>query len=556
LRHAASCANIARMATIEVHPAPRALGAATMCEALMTTIAERGDAVALRTPDDIVSLTYSELGERLRSVAAGLRELGVRRGDAVGLMLVNRPEFHIADAAAMLLGAVPFSVYNTSPPEQVGFVMGDAGNRVVITERQFAPVVEAAREHGARVERVIVLEDDGLPDGSADLDLEAAWRAVRPDDLLTLIYTSGTTGPPKGVQTTHANVLAELRGVHAAFGQAPGGRSISYLPSAHIADRWASHYSALMTYGATVTTVTALPDLMPVAAQVRPTYFGGVPRVWEKIKAGLEAKGGPQIAEAARADPQVAAAVRAGLGLDEATLFVTGAAPTPVEVLEFFGAFGIEICEVWGMSETTCIATTVRPGAARPGSVGTPIDGVELRIADDGELLVRGATVMAGYRNRPDLTQEAIDSDGWLHTGDIARIDDDGFLWIVDRKKELIINAAGKNMSPANIEMQLKSAGPLIGQACVIGDRRPYNVALLVLDLEAGLDPDDAAVVARVSEEVERANRRLSRVEQVKRFALLDDEWLPGGDELTPTMKLKRRPIAAKYAEQIEALYT
>jgi long-subunit acyl-CoA synthetase (AMP-forming) len=536
---------------------PAALSAATMCGALMTTIAERGDQPALRTPDDSVTLTYAELGERLARVAAGLYELGVRKGDAVGLMLVNRPEFHVADAAAMLLGAVPFSVYNTSPAEQVGFVMGDAGNRIVITERQFLPIVEAAREHGgaAQVERVLVLEDDGLPEGEAVFDLEATWRAVEPDDLLTLIYTSGTTGPPKGVQTTHANMLAELRGVHAALGQQSGGRTVSYLPAAHIADRWASHYGALMTYGATLTSVAALPDLMRVVQQVRPTYFGGVPRVWEKIKAGLEAKAGPQIADAARADPQVAATVRAGLGLDEATLFVTGAAPTPLEVLAFFSALGIEICEVWGMSETTCIATTVRPGAPRHGSVGTPIDGVELRIADDGELLMRGGTVMAGYRNRPDLTEEAIDPDGWLHSGDIARVDEDGFVWIVDRKKELIINAAGKNMSPANIEMQLKSAGPLIGQACVVGDRRPYNVALLVLDPEAGLDPTDPAVVAQVDEEVQKANLRLSRVEQVKRYALLDEEWLPGGDELTPTMKLKRRPIAAKYADRIDELY-
>jgi long-subunit acyl-CoA synthetase (AMP-forming) len=548
---------IARMATTEstATPPPAALSASTMCGVLMATIAERGDQPALRTPDDSVAFTYAELGDRLVRVAAGLHALGVRKGDAVGLMLVNRPEFHVVDAAAMLLGAVPFSVYNTSPPEQVGFVMGDAGNRIVITERQFLPVVEAAREHGAaQVERILVLEDDGLPDGNPLFDLESHWRAVEPDDLLTLIYTSGTTGPPKGVQTTHANMLAELRGVHAALGQSSGGRTVSYLPAAHIADRWANHYGALMTYGATITTITALPDLMPVVQQVRPTYFGGVPRVWEKIKAGLEAKGGPQIAEAARNDPQVAAAVRAGLGLDEATLFVTGAAPTPLEVLEFFAAFGIEICEVWGMSETTCIATTVRPGAPRHGSVGPAIDGVELRLADDGELLMRGGTVMAGYRNRPDLTAETIDPDGWLHSGDIARIDEDGYVWIVDRKKELIINAAGKNMSPANIEMQLKG-GPLIGQACVVGDRRPYNVALLVLDPEAGLDPTDPAIVAQVEEEVRQANLKLSRVEQIKRFALLDEEWLPGGDELTPTMKLKRKPIAEKYAARIDELY-
>ncbi len=426
------------MATTETHPAPAALGASTMCEALMTTIAERGDA--------------------------------------------------------------PFSVYNTSPPEQVGFVMGDAGNRVVICERQFEPVVRAAREHGAgAVEHVVLVEelDELIARGDPGFDLEAAWRAGEPGDLLTLIYTSGTTGPPKGVQTTHANVLAELRGVHAAVPIASGGRQLSY----------------------------------------------------EKLKAALEAGG-------VRPDPALGPAVREKLGFEEVEWFVTGAAPTTLEVLGFFAALGIEICEVWGMSETTCIATTNRPGAMRPGSVGTPIDGVELRLDDDDELLVRGDIVMAGYRNRPDLSSETIDADGWLRTGDIARIDDDGYVWIVDRKKELIINAAGKNMSPANIEMQLKSAGPLIGQACVFGDRRPYNVALLVLDPEAGLEAADAGVLARVGEEVEKANASLSRVEQIKRWALLEEEWLPGGDELTPTMKLKRRPIADKYTQKIESLYS
>jgi long-chain acyl-CoA synthetase len=226
-------------------------------------------------------------------------------------------------------------------------------------------------------------------------------------------------------------------------------------------------------------------------------------------------------------------------------------------VLGFFEALGLHICEVWGMSETSCIVTTNRPGATRFGSVGQPLDGMELRIADDGELLVRGPLVMAGYRNRPDLTAAAVDVDGWLHTGDVARIDDDGYVWIVDRKKELIINAAGKNLSPANIEARLKASGPLVGQACVVGDRRPYIVALLVLDPDAaaGLDPADPSVVARVQEEVDAANAHLSRVEQVKRFRLLPAEWVPGGDELTPTMKLKRRPIAEKYADEIDALY-
>jgi long-subunit acyl-CoA synthetase (AMP-forming) len=353
-------------------------------------------------------------------------------------------------------------------------------------------------------------------------------------------------------------MLAELRGVHAAVGQADGGRAISFLPAAHIADRWGSHYSSLMTYGFELYPLADPTQLFALAAQVRPKYFGGVPRIWEKLKAAMEAKaGGADLAAAARADDSVAPAVRAQLGLDEAEWFVVGAAPTPVEVLEFFEAFGIPICEVWGMSETSCVATTNRPDDYRFGSVGKPLDGIDLRIADDGELLVRGATVMRGYRNMPDKTAEALDGDGWLHTGDIAKVDDDGFWWIVDRKKELIINAAGKNMSPANIESRLKSAGPLIGQACVIGDNRPYNVALLVLDPDtaAGLDPEDPEVIAKVAAEVEEANTHLARVEQIKKFKLLGEEWLPGGSELTPTMKLKRKPIGEKYADEIEALY-
>jgi long-subunit acyl-CoA synthetase (AMP-forming) len=530
------------MAVSESIPAaPAALRAATLCEALLTTAAHRPDNVALRTPDDSVTLTYGQLLRRLAATASLLHDLGLRRGDALGIMLVNRPEFHVVDAAAMLLGATPFSLYNTSPPEQIAFVMGDAGNRLVVTEPRFADVVAAAGVH----ERTVLLDE--LEGGDEGFDLEPHWRAVAPDDLLTLIYTSGTTGPPKGVELTHANILAELRGVHAALPIQSGGRWVSFLPLAHIADRWGSHYAALMTYGHTVTCVPDPTQVMAAVAGARPTAFGAVPRVWEKLRAALEASG------AAALPPEQ---LRARLGLDEARWLVAGAAPTPVEVLEFFDRLGMPICEVWGMSETSCIVTTNRPQRRKPGSVGLPIEGMEVWVADDGELLVRGPLLMAGYRNRPDMTAEAIDADGWLHTGDIGHIDDDGFVWIVDRKKELIINAAGKNMSPANIEARLKAAGPLIGQACVIGDRRPYNVALLVLDPEAAnLDVADPAVLARVQAEVDEANSHLSRAEQIKRFRLLDGEWLPGGDELTPTMKLKRRPIAAKYAAQIDAIY-
>lgn len=539
----------ARVGVVE----PPGLLASTMAQALLSTIACRGDAVALRSSDGAVDIRYDELTERLRAVAAALAALGVGRGDTVGMMLTNRPEFHVIDAAATLMGAIPFSVHTTAPPEQLACVIGDAGARIVLTERRFAPIIAATGAHGLDLDHVIVIDDRPswrafLHRGGA-FDLEAVAAAVEPNDVLTLVYTSGTTGPPKGVELTHANMLAMLRGLHAVCPTRVGGRVLSFLPHAHAADRWFSHYSALFTYGATVTDVAALSDLISTTMQVRPTHWGGVPRVWERLKAALQAGSfGPLD------DPSH---VREVLGLDRCELFVVGAATMTLDVMEFFADLGIEILQGWGMSETSGIGTVNRPGAARFGSAGRPIPGLEVRLAHDGELLCRGASVMAGYRNDPAKTAEAIDVAGWLHTGDLARIDEDGFVWIVDRKREIIINTAGRNMSPANIESRLTAAGPLIGQACVIGDGRPYNGALLVLDPEmgAGLDPAHPATIAAVQREVDRANATLSRVEQVRRFVLLGDEWLPGGDELTPTMTLKRRPILDKYAAEIEGLY-
>jgi long-subunit acyl-CoA synthetase (AMP-forming) len=292
-----------------------------------------------------------------------------------------------------------------------------------------------------------------------------------------------------------------------------------------------------------------------------------VPRVWEKIKAALEAQG---ITDPEAIPEEAKAEIRAKLGLDRCRWLVAGAAPTPVEVLEYFAQLGLPICELWGMSELSCIATCNPPDAIRLGTVGPPLPGVELRIADDGELLARGPILMPRYRKDPEKTAEAIDADGWMHTGDVAEIDDDGYVTIIDRKKELIINAAGKNMSPANIESRLKTSSALIGQACCLGDRRPYNVALVVLDpdvsaqwaAEHGIEASPAAmaehetVIAEIERAVEDANSHLSRVEQIKRFAVLPVDWEPGGEELTPTMKLRRKPIAERYAAEIEALYS
>ncbi|GAB2974824.1 AMP-binding protein [Nocardioides montaniterrae] len=532
------------------------LDVGTLCEAFQHTATRRADRVALRTPGGTVALTWSEYAEQVRRLAAGLAARGVRRGDSVALMLLNRPEAALVDCAALHLGAIPFSVYNTSSPEQVAYLFGDAGNRVVVTQQAF---LDTVRGSGVALDTVVSVDggegtislEDLAAAGDPDFDFDATWRAVGPDDVLTLIYTSGTTGPPKGVEITHRSMLAQLRGTLAVCPVTSEDRSTSYLPMAHVADRWASYYTAIAT-GFTVTYVDNPQDIIGALADAKPTVWGGVPRIWEKIKAGLEAKG---ITDPAALPAETRAGVLALLGLDEVRWAVSGAAPVAREVLQFFTDLGLPISELWGMSEISCCGTINPRDDIRIGTVGKAIPGVELSLAEDGELLIRGELLMKGYRNQPAKTAEAIDANGWLHTGDIATIDEDGYVTIVDRKKELIINAAGKNMSPANIEQALKSAHPLIGQAVVIGNARPYNVALLVLDPDVAPTYPAESIAAEVASAVEQANARLSRVEQIKKYDLLPDEWLPGGDELTPTMKLKRKPIAEKYADAIEALY-
>jgi len=561
-----------------------------------------------------VEITWEDYAAQVKRIASALAARGLSQGDTIALMMVNRPEFNICDSAAMHLGATPFSIYNTLAREQIAYLLQNAANRIVICEAQFAERINEARR-GSAVEHVICV--DGAPEGTTALanleeapadgfDFEARWRAVAPD-VATLIYTSGTTGPPKGVELTHANLIAELDATTAMLPAGPGDRTISYLPAAHIADRWGSHYSS-MCLGVQVTCIDDPRAIAAALTDCRPTVWGAVPRIWEKLKAGLEVaidanpNAGAQAAvlaaidtgrrkvraeqdaafgrgpgptrdlldEFARQDELVLSKLRALVGLDQTSWAVSGAAPTAVEVLEFFGAIGLPVAELWGMSELSCCATINPPDRIKLGTVGIPLPGVELELADDGELLCRGEIVMRGYRGEPEKTAEAIDSDGYMHTGDIAEIDADGYVKIVDRKKELIINAAGKNMSPANIEARLKSSSSLIGQAVAIGDRRPYNVALLVLDPDAaaahaaehGLADASAGTLAAaesirkaVAAGVESANAQLSRVEQIKRFEILPTDWEPGGEELTPTMKLRRKPIAEKYAIEIEDLY-
>ncbi|GIU86147.1 MAG: putative fatty-acid-CoA ligase FadD [Acidimicrobiia bacterium] len=586
----------------------------TLPQHFVRTVAEHGDRVALRWKqgDAVRELTWRGYAERVARVAAGLRALGVARGDRVVLMMRNRPEFHVADTATTFLGATPISIYNSSAPEQVQYLVDHCGAKVAIVEDVgfLERFLKVRSELGALQHLVVIEDPDSLAPsdvvpfdtlaGAAAVDLDAEVANARADDLLTVIYTSGTTGPPKGVMLDHENLDWTLRSFNSLIeGVDPTGwRAVSYLPMAHIAERTVSHYQGIYR----AYEVTTCPDpalLVPYLVETRPHFFFAVPRVWEKAHAALRAALGAdpekaaqteqalevgwQVSEhAARGEPlpvDLAAAweqiapvmelVRGQIGLDQCVIAMTGAAPIPFEILRFFRSLGVPLSEVYGLSETSGPMTWT-PFRVKVGTVGPAIPGVEVTLADDGEVLTRGGNVFRGYLNAPDKTAEVFDDDGWFHTGDIGVLDEDGYLRIVDRKKELIITAGGKNISPANLEAALK-AGALIGQACVVGDNKPYVAALLVLDPEAapqwarsrGIEVtslDELArhpdVLAEVGREVEEANARFSQVEKVKRWTLLAQEWLPDSEELTPTMKLKRRGVHRKYAQEIEALYT
>ncbi|MEX1006828.1 MAG: long-chain fatty acid--CoA ligase [Acidimicrobiia bacterium] len=580
----------------------------------LETVRGRPDAVALRWKegDGYVALTFAEYADRAARLAAALTDLGVGHGTRVVLLMRNRPEFHVADVAALLAGATPISIYNSSSREQIQYLVGHCHAEVAIVEGgEFLDRLLDVSDSLPDLRHIVVVDDAPPIQHAKDavawselltaspVDLEAAAHTATPDDLVTVIYTSGTTGEPKGVMLDHSNICWTIESVRLALPfSTEGFRLVSYLPMAHIAERVVTHYSGL-TLGYEVTTC---PDLHFLAAYLRetePELLFGVPRTYEKVHSGIRAvlaadpakneeferalevglevaaaraQGEAPAADLARAFEEVDAAtlrpVRQLLGLDALRVAVTAAAPIPVEILYFFRALGLPLSEMYGLSESSGPATW-EPERVRLGTVGRAIPGLELRLADDHEVIFRGGNVFRGYLDDPARTAEALDSSGWLHTGDIGEIDDDGYLRIVDRKKELIITAGGKNISPANLEAALK-AQPLIGQAAAIGDGRPYVVALLVLDpdvtpvwavqrgrgastlAELAADP---TVLEEVAREVDDVNQRFSRAERIRRFKVLGDDWLPDSEELTPTMKLKRRGILAKYAAEIAKLY-
>jgi long-chain acyl-CoA synthetase len=594
----------------------------TLCDLLAQHAASHGDAPAMSWKRDGAwqTLSWRDYRERVAEVAMGLAGLGVGPDDFVAIMATNRPEHVLADQGAVHAGATPTSFYFTLAPEQIGYVAGHCEAKVAVLEdRDTLKRWQELRDDLPALQYLVLLDGAQDGDGPGVLGWDelvgrgrealAADRAafeelagrVGPEDNATLLYTSGTTGPPKGVLLTHHNVLFECTALDRLTGLEAGGSSVSYLPLAHIAERVLSIYGPL-TMRTHIWFCPEPTQTVEYVREARPTLFFGVPRVWEKVRAGITAKLAAEengrkrkIAQRAvdtglevvrrrqRGQPVplglrtrhavlerlVLAKVREAIGLDRCTFASSAASPLAVDVAEFFAALGLPLVEVYGMTETTGVATGNRPGKVKIGTVGPALAGVEVRLAEDGEVLVRGPVNTPGYFRQPEATAALIDAEGWLHTGDVGELDADGYLKIVDRKKELIITSSGKNLSPANVEGLLKEH-PLIGQALVYGDDRPYVVALIVLDHELapawaarnGLGGGGLAALAaservlgEVQLAVDAANQRLARIEQVKRFELLPVEWTAESEELTPTLKLRRRIIHAKYAERIDALY-
>ena len=603
-------------ASIDETPIDEKVAGQTVPTAFLATVAAHGDRVALRWKDDADAwheITYREYADRVARAAGGLAERGLGKGDRLLLMIRNVHEFHVLDAAALFLGATPVSIYNSSSPEQIEYLASDAEAKIAIAENQgFYESISKVRQSISSLTAVGIVHQG--PDGTgadftydellaADpIDLEEAAKNTSGDELATLIYTSGTTGPSKGVMIDHDNVCWTVESLTRAFEKTPeelaGKRVVSYLPMAHIAERMVSHYQAMFVGYE----VTCCPDptlFAAYAGEVRPNIMFGVPRVWEKIYGGVQAAlaADPE-KEKAVADGVAAAApimekmtwgtateeeiatynfldevafstIRGLVGLDQLDAAITGAAPIPAEMLAWFRTIGVPLSEIYGLSET-CGPMTWAAYKVKPGSVGHSIPGVEVKLDEDGEVMCRGGNVFRGYLNQPEKTAEVLDDEGWFRSGDIGEIDEDGYLKIVDRKKELIITAGGKNLSPSNLEAALKMI-PLVGQAIAIGDQRPFVSALVVLDPDVapgwaagkGIEygsleelAEHPEVVAEIEGALTGAMEGFNNAERVKRVTILGEEWLPDSDLLTPTSKLKRRGIHARYADQIEAMYS
>jgi long-subunit acyl-CoA synthetase (AMP-forming) len=601
-----------------------AISGKTLCDLLAETAGKWGDEPAYsdRNGGPWQTITWAQVRQQALELAAGFAALGLAPGERVALMLPNRVEHVLADFGALHAGGVPVTFYATLAADQIAYMAGDCDARIAVLDGQaelarWEPVL--GRLPGLK--KIIVRDPAACPAGEVFMtwqDFAALGRerlaaapdgvdqlvsAITADHPATLLYTSGTTGNPKGVIITHRNVLYELMTATVSGTLVPHFRMVSYLPLAHIAERMFTIYLAVHAGGHVYFCHVASTELVRTIGEVGPSSFFGVPRVWEKVQAGIRAllaaepdparqaavaaamdtgrryvescqfgQSTPDELAAAfrRADESVLRPIRSLLGLGDAEIVMSAAAPLPADVGSFFAGLGMKILDVYGMTETTGAFTSNTTAAFKLGTVGRAVPGMEIAIAPDGEILTRGPLNTPGYLNLPERTAELIDGEGWLHTGDIGSLDADGFLSVVDRKKELIITSGGENISPAAIE-NLLVAHPLIGQGLAYGDRQPYVIALLTLDGEVapawakarGIQADSLAelaeqpaVLAAVAEAVAHANTQLARVQQVKSWRLLPVEWTAESEELTPTLKLKRRVVHAKYADVISALYT
>jgi long-chain acyl-CoA synthetase len=590
------------------------VGSSTVADLLPKSVERYGARRAVLYKDDDgnwVGRTYAEVGEVVRALALGLIELGIQKGDKVAILGNTRPEWTYFDFAALSIGAIVVPIYQTNSPEECQYVLENSDSCAVIAEDDAQlDKIRKIRNECPKLEHVIrmtgtgggAISMDELIERGAGRDpseWEERWKAVTKDDICTFIYTSGTTGPPKGCVISHGNYRAMIDMVVAKDVLGSGEEDITYLflPLAH-------SFALLVQFGnfelgSTLAYWERDPlKIVPNLAEVKPTYFPSVPRIFEKIytaaTTGAEESGGIKKAlfnwaisvgmryrEAERgggANPllkaQHALAERLVLSKIQAIfggrmkLAISGAAPINPDILRFFDAAGVLVLEGWGMTETSTAATIATPDEFKFGTIGKPFPGVEIKIADDGEILVKGPNVFQGYYKNEEATRETL-VDGWLHTGDVGEIDEDGFVKITGRKKDIIITAGGKNITPANLEAEIKQH-PLVSQCVVIGDRRPYLVALLTLDPEEAakfaeqnnLDPDPARlaeneqVLGSIQAHLDQVNEKFARVEQVKKFKILPRDLSQEGGELTPTLKVKRNVVAAKYEDEVEELYS
>jgi long-chain acyl-CoA synthetase len=585
-------------------------------------VGERGDRVAMREKRLGVwrAITWREFGDRVRRVGLGLHSLGFRRGDTASILSTNRPEWLYADLGIVGGGGVSVGIYPTDSAAQVEYVLGHSGSRMVFVEdeEQLDKVLDV-RGRLPQLERVVVFDLEGLTAFSDPMTMSLAalmeagecagaahpelWEErlaePAPGDCAILVYTSGTTGPPKGAMISHRNIVFQAEHGTRLLPMAPGEPRLSFLPLCHVAERVVGAYCSIYT-GAVVCFAESVDTVVENVREVQPAVFGGVPRIWEKLYSGVAlavgeatrfekwayrtaVRLGRDVAERmlarrpvpaglriARwlADRLVLRNVRTLIGIERCRYLITGAAPISPDLIRWYLALGRPMLEVYGQTENTGIATVMPADAIRPGTVGRPVPYGELRIAPDGEILLRGPHVFLGYYRAPERTAEVI-VDGWLHTGDVGCLDAEGYLRITDRKRDVIITAGGKNITPSEIENELKFS-PYIADAVVIGDRRKYLTCLIMIDhdnvAKFAQDRDvpftNFASLARapavrdlIAGEVDAVNRKLARVETIKQFRLIEQQLDPEDEELTPTMKLKRKLVSEKYRDLIESMY-